>query len=78
MALLDEESFYSLYSIAEALGVSHSTVLGHLRDSLGMNIFHLCWVSHELTTNLRQIRMESCRELLPILKAHEKTNFTDL
>jgi hypothetical protein len=40
-----------------------------------MKIFHLYWIPHELTTSLRQIRMETCRELLPILKAHEKNTF---
>jgi hypothetical protein len=48
--------------IAEALGVSHSTILSHLRESLGMKTFHLCWNPHDY------------RELLPILKAHEKSS----
>jgi biotin operon repressor len=75
MALLGEQSFHSAYSIAEAMGVSRSTILSHLRASLGMKIFHLRWITHELTTSLRQIRMETCRELFPILKAHEKKLF---
>jgi biotin operon repressor len=72
LALLGEQSFHSVDSIAQALGVSRSTILSYLRQSLGMKIFHLRWISHELTTRLQQIRMEICRELLPILKAHEK------
>jgi hypothetical protein len=36
LTLLDEQPFHSDYSIAEALGVSHSTILGHLNESLGM------------------------------------------
>jgi histone-lysine N-methyltransferase SETMAR len=38
-------------------------------------IFYLHWIPHELTTNLRQIRVETCRELLPTLIAHEKNKF---
>jgi hypothetical protein len=41
LALLDEQPFHSVYSIAEALCVSHSTMLSHLRESLRMKIFHL-------------------------------------
>jgi hypothetical protein len=78
LALLDEQSFHWAYSIAEALGVSHSMTLSHLRESLGMKNFHLCWISHELAASLRQIRMEPCRELLPILNAQVQINFKDL
>jgi DNA-binding Lrp family transcriptional regulator len=39
LALLDEQLFHSVNSPAEALGVSHLTVLSHLRKSLGMTIF---------------------------------------
>jgi hypothetical protein len=76
--LLDERPFHSTYSIAEALGASLLTILSHLRESLGLKIFHLRWIPHELTTNLRQIRMEICRELLLILKATGKIKFKDL
>jgi hypothetical protein len=75
MVLLEKQPFHSGCSIAEALCVSHSTVLSHLRESLGMKDFHLRWIPHDLTTSLRQIRMEICRELLPILKAHENNKF---
>jgi hypothetical protein len=40
-----------------------------------MKIFHLRWTPHELTTNLRQILMETCRKLLLILKTHEKNKW---
>jgi hypothetical protein len=32
-------------------------------------------MAHELTASLRQIRMETCRERLPILKVHETNKF---
>jgi hypothetical protein len=70
--LLDEEPFYSAFSIAEALGVSRPIILSHLRESIDPKTVHLRWIPHELTTSLRQVRMETCRELLPILKTHEK------
>jgi DNA-binding transcriptional ArsR family regulator len=75
LALLDEQSFHSAYSIAQALTISHSIILNHLRELFGMKNFHLRWIPHELTTRLQQIRMETFRELLTILKAHEKTKF---
>jgi DNA-binding transcriptional ArsR family regulator len=63
LALLKEQRFHSVYSIVEALGVSHLTILKHLRESAGMKNFHLRWVSHELTASLRHIRMDTCRAL---------------
>jgi hypothetical protein len=59
LALLDGQSFHSAYSNAEALCVSSSTILSHLRESLGMKIFHLPWVPQELAINLRQTWMET-------------------
>jgi hypothetical protein len=76
--LLDEQPFHSAHSIAEALRVSHSTILGHLRESLCMKIFYLRWIPEELTTSLRQILIEICPELSPILKDHEKIKLKDL
>jgi DNA-binding transcriptional ArsR family regulator len=64
LALLDEWPFHSVYSIAETLGVSHPTIMSHLRESLRMNNFHFRWIPHNLTTSLRQIWMETYRELL--------------
>jgi hypothetical protein len=52
LAFLNEQPFHSAYSIGEALGISHSTILGHLRESLGMNSFLLRWIPRELTTSL--------------------------
>jgi DNA-binding transcriptional ArsR family regulator len=62
LALLDERLFHSADSIAEALGVSHSTILSHLPESLCMENFYLGWILHKVTTSLRKIRMETCRE----------------
>jgi hypothetical protein len=75
LALPDEHPFDSAHSIVQALGVFHATILNHLQASLGMENLHLRWASHELTTSLQQIRMETCRELLLILEAHEKDTF---
>jgi DNA-binding transcriptional ArsR family regulator len=36
LALLEEQTFHSAHSIAEALGVSHSTILNHLLELLGI------------------------------------------
>jgi hypothetical protein len=41
IALLDREPFHSAYSLAEAIGISHTIILHHLQNSLGMKNFHL-------------------------------------
>jgi hypothetical protein len=51
LALLDEKPFHSAYSVAEALSVSHSTILSRLWESLGMTNFPLRWILYELTTS---------------------------
>jgi hypothetical protein len=40
MALLNEQPCHSAYSIVQALVVSHSIVLCHLRESLGLKNCH--------------------------------------
>jgi hypothetical protein len=37
-----------------------------------MKFLHLRRIPQEVTTSFRQIRMETCQALLPILKAHKK------
>jgi hypothetical protein len=77
LALLDKQRFYAASSISEALCVSHSTILSHLRESLGIEIFHFRWILQELMASLRLMLVETFRELFPILIAHEK-KFKDL
>jgi hypothetical protein len=52
LALSDEQPCHSAYSITESLGLSRSMTLSHLRESLGMKNFHLCWIPHESTVSL--------------------------
>jgi hypothetical protein len=53
LPLLDERPFRSAYLIAQALGIFRSTISSHLRAPLGMKVFYLRWIPHELTTKLR-------------------------
>jgi hypothetical protein len=78
LACLEKEPLHPAHSFPEVLDVSHSTILNHLHDSLGMKIFHLRWIPHELTDNLREIRIDKCCELFPILAKLEKGNFCNL
>jgi hypothetical protein len=65
---LKKNPFHSAYSITELLSVSHTTILNHLRDSLGMQLFHLRWLPHGLSEQLRAVRVQKCQELLPLLE----------
>jgi hypothetical protein len=49
LASRDKKLFHSVYPIVDALGVSRSTILNYLQESLGMKIFHLSWIPNELT-----------------------------
>jgi hypothetical protein len=66
---LEKERFSSAHSLAEALDVPPATVLSRLDNSLGMNNFHLRWIPHQLTDNLRQMRVAKCGDLLRALEA---------
>jgi hypothetical protein len=52
LALPDEQPYHSAFLIPEAVGVSHITILSHLRESPDTKVFHLRWILHGLTTSL--------------------------
>jgi hypothetical protein len=55
--------------MAEILQVSHSTVIKHLHKDLQFQSFHLRWVPHLLTPELREQRRAYPNEMIPILAA---------
>jgi hypothetical protein len=74
----EKHPFHSAYSLAEILDVSHTTILNQLRDSLGMNLFHLRWIPNQLTEQLRASRIQKCQELLPLLERMEGNEFRNI
>jgi hypothetical protein len=78
LAILDKSPFESAHSIAERLFVAHSTVLQHLQEWLGFKSFHLPWVPHPLTGDLRDKRMEYTGAMLPFLHAAERDGWHHL
>jgi hypothetical protein len=61
LSSLETQPFHSTYSIAEIVDVPHTTILSHLRDSLGMIMFQLRWMPNHLTepfapAGLRNVR----------------------
>jgi hypothetical protein len=60
LSSIEKQPFHSAYSLAEILDVSHTTILNHLRNSLGMKLFHLCWIPNLLTEQLRASRTQKC------------------
>jgi hypothetical protein len=75
LSLLEKQPFPSAYSLAEILGVSHTTILNHLRNSLGMKLFRLRWIFNQLTEQLRASKIQKCQELLPLLERMEANKF---
>jgi hypothetical protein len=69
------QPFSSAHSLAEALGVTPTTVLSRLHNSLGMTIFHLRWVPHPLTDDLRQVWVAKCDGLLRALEVMQQPHF---
>jgi hypothetical protein len=54
--------------------MSQAIILKHLRDTLGKKHFHLRWIPHQLTEQLRAERMKKCRDLRPLLERMEASN----
>jgi hypothetical protein len=75
IACLEREPFSSAPSLVEALEMSPPTVLSRLRNSLGTDNCHLRWVTHQLTDDLRQMRVAKCGEFLLRLEAMQRTHF---
>jgi hypothetical protein len=78
VAILDKSHFESARSIAERLYVGHSIVLRHLHTSIGFRSFHLRWVPHLLSDDLRQKRKEHATAMLPFLHAAERDGWHHL
>jgi hypothetical protein len=75
IARLERKPFSSASSLVKALDVSPAAVLSDLHNSLGMKNFHLRWVLHQLTDDLRQVRLAKCDELLRAPEAMQRTDF---
>jgi hypothetical protein len=78
LAYLETQSFHSTYSLAKILNVSHATIVNDSRYSLSMKLFHLRRIRHELTDDLRAIRMKKCQELLPLRERMEADKFRNI
>jgi hypothetical protein len=69
--ILDKFSFKSTRSITEILNIVYSTLLLHLHNSIGFRSFHLHWLPHLLTHDLREKGKEYARAMLPFLHVAE-------
>jgi hypothetical protein len=65
LAILNKSPFESACSITERLRVSHAIVLHYLHLSIRFKLFHLRWVPHLLTEDLREKRKDDTRGMLP-------------
>jgi hypothetical protein len=75
LAILDKFLFEPACLIAEKPPVGQATVLEHLHMSIGFKSFHLRWVQHLLTDDLRQERKEHSRAVLPFLYAAQRDDW---
>jgi hypothetical protein len=75
---LEKHRFHSAYSLAEIHPVSRAMILKHLHDACGMKHFHLRWIPHQLTEQLRAERMKKCQDLLSLLERMEAGNFRNI
>jgi hypothetical protein len=78
LAIFGKCLFKSAYSIIERLLVAHSTVLLHFHNFIGFKLFHLYWIPHLLTNDLREKRKENARTMLLLLHAVERDGWHHL
>jgi AraC-like DNA-binding protein len=65
--LLDEFPFLSCKAIHTRLGISKTTCLRILHDSLGFEKLNLRWVPYKLTDVQKQVRIDRATELLRLI-----------
>jgi hypothetical protein len=76
--LVYENCFVSARLIAETLQVSHSTVLKHLHEDLGLQSFHLRWVPHLSTPELKEQQHTYATEMIAVLLLAQKDDWHHL
>jgi hypothetical protein len=64
LATVDKSPFESIPSIAETLGVAHSTMLLHLHDCIDFRSFHLHWALYILMHHLCKTQKEYTKATL--------------
>jgi hypothetical protein len=78
LACPNHEPFFSVRSIAQALGLAPATVHRYPILSLGMRPRHFRWVPYVLTRELRDRRAKGTQALLDVLRQQEKSHFRDI
>jgi histone-lysine N-methyltransferase SETMAR len=73
-SILREDPNASLRMIAETLSISPETVRAHM-SRIGYVLKSLRWIPHALTSELKQVRLTMCLQLLPKLRAHAHNNW---
>jgi hypothetical protein len=76
--VLDENCFVSARSIAETLYLSHSTVLKHLHEDLGLQSFQLRWVPHLLIPELKERWRTDATGMITVLLSVHKDGWPHL
>jgi hypothetical protein len=75
LAISNKSPFESARSIDERLRVSHAIMVNYLYLSIDFKSFHLRWVPHLLTEDLRQKRKDDARAMLPLLYAAQRDDW---
>jgi hypothetical protein len=75
---LEKQPFHSARSLAEILDASHTTILNHLGDLLGMKVFHLRWIPNQLTEQLGASRIQKYQKLSSLLERIEVNKFRNI
>jgi hypothetical protein len=78
LAIFDKYPFKSAHSMAERLLVTYPIVLQYLHESFWFKLFHLHWVPHLSTCDLREKWKEYARVMLPFLHVAEQDGWHHL
>jgi hypothetical protein len=69
LRIIGKSPFKSARCIAKSLKISLTAVLHHFHEVLEFKSFHLRWVPHLLTNDLREKRKDVAGEMIPSLEA---------
>jgi hypothetical protein len=70
--------FATARAMALKFKTDHTTILDHLQSELGYRFLSCRWIPHILTPEIRNRRVEECKDLLEVLLSQQKLGWRDI
>ena len=72
LSLLEKYPFYSAKKISKELIAPYTTIIKVMKEQLNLKKYFSKWIPYRITEELKEKRMEYCREMLEIVRNKKK------